>query len=349
MSGSLFKRVPFSTLILLVFTPINSQASDVPTPSDVLAILKASADGVDTFQYRIQSRSADSPGDPKLAVGYRRAFASGDRWAVRRLDGEGKPYSDEIRCDGARRYDMKYRENEVDVLEVVTTRNQDKSEKPQMDDALWLIMPDGFSPAQWIERGAKIEIHPGSNGKAETVLIADLPFDRKLKLVLDSDRDYVAKRAVLTSEKRKSTLTVEADKFDRDNGHWYPTGGTRIQSDSRGVQKRTFQLTEFRMNRELSKTLFTLPEKMPPGVVIYDSTVLDAKKRRIVTGGQEGLEEVQRRKKELAKQKGQSGGPIRASREPGEFPLAATCWTIAGVAGIAAVTFPLLRRIKTAK
>lgn len=331
-----------SVLGLVLLSPIfpavvQCQTIEVPSHAQLREELRRLWEGIATLEYRLESQS---PGDGRSGSGVRFSYEiaigpNGRRSArvVLENDKDRSPHVQDIRSDGQKEYIVEYLEGTSDVIAQVRINNVQGSPGVggiTMNEALWLFAPGGKPLYEYIDSSAKLSAAEAS----KLLLEFDIDRHRRVKCVLDPDRDLLPTQLVLTYDKGSDIFI--ADKFIRDNGRWFPAEG-RMISPGHALKERRFVVTQLRINRLMDDSRFGVPRNLKDGVVVWDRT--SRTKVRFV-GGEAGRRRFAAKYASLIK-KASEGELLTAPRDP---PASLAAFVVGGLSiMLIAVAFILHR------
>lgn len=308
--------------IIMAITPLRSQTQDVKPPLDRQAIgetLKQLWDSLDTVEFWCDCFPLDEAGQPdRSGIVVRHEFArqAGGCWAltVTAIKPNGEvTVMESFREDRRRRYTTYYFSGQPDSISHVVIQSQkstSNSYEGMMFCMTWLLMPGHRPIHELLAEAGPLELEQTGRNERGLVTFVATYNGYPLRCTLDPDRDWLAYRVKLGDDQLQSYWQV--DRFERNNGRWFPAEGTFLAHTTDGRKLWGFTVTNVSINQPLKIPSFGLPP-LPEGTLVLDEVA----RTQTVIGGKaarERLEKLHRKPGDPVKR--EPGPPITASRDP---------------------------------
>lgn len=175
-----------------------------------------------------------------------------------------------FREDGRVRCDILTFKDEPKSIKSINIKNQTNTELSytgMMFSAMWLLNPGGVPLHSLLNGPATLE-EAGEDGKRVIVLNAVHPKKGgRLLCMLDSEHDWLPREVVRGLPPKG--LSWKVDKFQRDNGRWFPSEGRfTAHTPDKPIDLR-FRITNLKINRPIPPSVFTVPA-ITEGVMVQD-------------------------------------------------------------------------------
>lgn len=264
---------------VLAFGPASNPA---PTPESIRKSIEFQWQSIEDFRIECDEFIPDADGKPKTGSSQTHyEFVSRKDGAkhLRSIE-QSSDHADRLLVDerenGRQRFELLLNMKTGEPFEVNITaqRSHGHAWDGLKFAALWLMLPDGKTPVQLLEAGAKLEVHPDG----ETATLSFMKNKLQVICELSGRHDWLVKNATIKSSSRAYRKVV--DRFARIDGRWYPAAGHFDVMGPDGVLPTPFKfiVTKFRYNEHPDAKTFGMQEA-PKGTLVVD--VLTKKKYRI--------------------------------------------------------------------
>ncbi len=339
--------------------PAYSLSSD-HSKDEVRKSLQLLWDSLDTMSFHHKEWRTTSAGAPltdlgvshvdfKLAAGGRRAALCWYEYTDRR-----EVISD-FRQDGRVRTIQYHTKDQPDLVDSVILETQletHSNASAGMTTALNLLAPFGQPLHLYFDGQSSVETVTDDTGSSAPQLSLVIRGYR-YTIMLDPVHDFLPRiHRVYTEDSTDLLSEVRVDRYDRDNGRWFPASGRRTYTHQDERQYVTFEVDDIKINREIDDSVFNPPKSFEAGVVVEDRI----KERTQISGSPQpraarATREAFQKRHGLQTAESSSGTlsrptssrPARASSDPERFP-----WLVLlSVSALLAATPLLLKLTRT--